>query len=67
MPWHTDLVAVAELRPPGKLFFISRRDSEGRNPEMRLKKLLAAAEVLYIHCLLKKLASPFTANPVEYI
>lgn len=20
MPWHTDLVAVAELRPPGKLF-----------------------------------------------
>jgi hypothetical protein len=34
---------------------------------MRLEKLLAAAEVLYIPCLLKKLASLFTANPVEYI
>ena len=25
MPWHTDLVAVAELRPPGFLHFASRQ------------------------------------------
>ena len=62
MPWHTDLVAVAELRPPGFLHFASRQLKK----KSEIRKM-AAAEVLYIPCLLKKLASLFTANPVEYI